>query len=160
MNTSRPDMGRREGLDGRAAVMSDLTAEEQKNVRTALRFLRARIGGNMELAKVLHFAPDTIRQSCGSKGTISPLMAFRVARFVGMGVDDVLTGKFPAPVRVRIVGIALWGRSRRCRAYVDANGLLITRCPIYPSAPRYWACLERVHPTLYRVENGGSTIHK
>ena len=27
----------------------------------------------------------------------SPMVAFRVARFAGVGVDDVLTGAFPPP---------------------------------------------------------------
>ena len=71
--------------------MSDLTAKEQANVRTAVAFLRARCGGVKPLAKALRFSLATIRRSAG------PVLAFRIARLAGVPVDDVLTGKYPPP---------------------------------------------------------------
>lgn len=70
--------------------MSDLTAKEQANVRTAIAFLRARTGA-MPLAKALRFSRATLQRTAG------PVMAFRVARLAGVPVDDVLTGKYPPP---------------------------------------------------------------
>jgi hypothetical protein len=70
--------------------VSDLTPEEQKNVRAAVRFLRVRCGGWMPLTKVLRLTRSTL-QKVGA----TPVVAFRVARFAGVGVDDVLAGKYP-----------------------------------------------------------------
>jgi hypothetical protein len=74
----------------------DLTAEEQAHVRTALRFLRTRCGGWAAVAEVLHLHKVTIRNVANGRA-VGPVVAFRVARFVKVGVDDVLAGKFPAP---------------------------------------------------------------
>jgi hypothetical protein len=43
--------------------MSDLTAKEQKAVRTALRFLRLRVGAWAPLAKALRYEWDSSRRS-------------------------------------------------------------------------------------------------
>ena len=74
--------------------MSDLTPEEQKNVRAAMRFLRTRCGDSKQLAKVLRMDPSGIRGVLRG-ATVSPAMAFRIARLASVGVDDVLTGRFP-----------------------------------------------------------------
>lgn len=82
---------------------SDLTQEEQKNVRTALRFLRTRCGSMTNLAKALSFNECTLmdvlnrRSGTDRKNTVSASMAFRVARFVKVPVDDVVNGRYPAP---------------------------------------------------------------
>jgi hypothetical protein len=76
--------------------MDDLTAKEQTNVRTALRFLRTRCGTWATLSKALRFAESTAGNVVQG-ASVSPMMAFRVARFAKVTVDDVLTGKFPAP---------------------------------------------------------------
>jgi hypothetical protein len=60
-------------------------------VRTALRFLRARCGGVKPMAKALRFSTPTLRVGA------SPTLAFRIARLAGVGVDDILTGKYPPP---------------------------------------------------------------
>jgi hypothetical protein len=76
--------------------VADLTPAEQKNVRTALRFLRSRCGGWAPLGKALRLK-DTTLGNVASGRVVSPTVAFRVARLVGVTVDDVLTGRFPAP---------------------------------------------------------------
>jgi hypothetical protein len=74
----------------------DLTAQEQTNVRTALRFLRSRCGGWKALGKALRFNETTLSDVAG-KRTASPTLAYRVARLGGVTVDDVLAGRYPAP---------------------------------------------------------------
>ena len=73
----------------------DLTKEEQTNVRAALRFLRVRCGGWEPLAKALRVGETTLTNVNLCKRTVTPILAFRVARFVKIGVDDLLTGKYP-----------------------------------------------------------------
>lgn len=69
--------------------MSDLTTQEQANVRAALRFLHARCGGWAPLAKALRFTTRTLQAPA------TPALALRVARLAKVGVDDVLAGRFP-----------------------------------------------------------------
>jgi hypothetical protein len=69
--------------------VSELTKEEQANVRAAMRFLRFRCGGWIQLAKALHIGRTT------AKRANSAMVAYRVARLAGVGVDDVLVGAFP-----------------------------------------------------------------
>lgn len=73
--------------------MSDLTAEEQLNVRTALRFLRGRCGGWAAVAKALRTTENTLTNGSPPSAGLS----IRVARLVGVPVDDVLNGRYPAP---------------------------------------------------------------
>jgi len=74
--------------------MSDLTSEEQTNVRTALKFLRSRCGGWEPLAKALGFKSITLSHVAGGR-TTSASLAFYVARLAGVPVDDVLAGRYP-----------------------------------------------------------------
>jgi len=72
-------------------VSVDLTRDEVAHVRTAARFLRARMGGWRNVAKALRLS------TASAKGGASPTIAMRIARLVGVGVDDVLAGRFPDP---------------------------------------------------------------
>jgi hypothetical protein len=74
----------------------DLTAPEQANVLVALRHLRVQIGGWKPLADWLGFSRHTMRHVRMAEKAVSPTMAVRVARLAGVGVDEVLTGKYPA----------------------------------------------------------------
>jgi len=76
--------------------MASLTAEEEQNVRTALRFLRQRFEKISLLAKALHYNPGNMYKLLGGRYPVSPGMAFKVARLAQVGVDDVLTGRYPA----------------------------------------------------------------
>jgi len=80
-----------------SAATFDLTAQEQGHVRTALKFLRARLGGWRPLAKVLRFGESTVGNIAAGHKAPSVAVAFRIARLVKVPVDDVLTGKFPPP---------------------------------------------------------------
>ncbi len=77
-------------------MKSDLTVEEQTHVRTALRFLRVRCGSWANVGKVLGFQKITLAHVSRGR-TVSASLAVRLARVVGVTVDDVLTGHFPAP---------------------------------------------------------------
>lgn len=80
----------------RAMPRGDLTAEEQANVRTALRFMRKRSGGWAPLARALRCTDSALLHVAGGKG-VGAGLAVRLARFAGVPVDDVLSGRFPAP---------------------------------------------------------------
>jgi hypothetical protein len=84
-------------LDAGGIVVSDLTTKEQDNVRAALRFLRARAGSWVGLAKTLKVAPTTPGNVANSHRVASPTLTFRVAKLAKVSVDDVLTGRFPPP---------------------------------------------------------------
>ena len=77
-------------------MTTDLTTQEQTHVRTALRFLRTRCGTWTALSRALRFGENTVANVVRGQ-TVSPALAFRVARFAKASVDDVLTGRFPAP---------------------------------------------------------------
>ena len=77
--------------------MSDLTDREQTNVRAALRFLHARSGTWEVTAKALRFKAITLGNVAAGRKVASPTLAVRIAKLAKVGVDDVLTGRFPAP---------------------------------------------------------------
>jgi len=75
--------------------MTDLTKEEQENVRVALRFLRIRFGIMANMAKALHVEAGTLRGALSGRESISASVTMRVARLVQVGIDDLLAGKYP-----------------------------------------------------------------
>lgn len=76
--------------------MSDLTNQEAANVRAALQFLRVRLGGWSSVAKALKFKEITLKHVASGR-TVSASLTMRVAKLVGVGIDDLLAGKFPPP---------------------------------------------------------------
>jgi hypothetical protein len=78
----------------RRAQSADLTRQEEASVRVALRYLRDRCGTIALLAKALRYRRATIADVLGGAG-VSASMTFRVARFAGVAVDDVVAGRFP-----------------------------------------------------------------
>ena len=70
--------------------MSDLTADEQKNVRAAIRFLRVRGGAWAQFAKAIHLSRQTLQDP-----RPTPVVVFRMARFAGVEIDELLAGKYP-----------------------------------------------------------------
>lgn len=77
-------------------ITSDLTKEEQVCVRTALRFLHIRFGGWIPLGKALRLPRKSVSAMAGGR-TVSARLAFRLARLVGVGIDELLLGAFPHP---------------------------------------------------------------
>jgi hypothetical protein len=80
-----------------SAALADFTAQEQLHVRAALRFLRSRCGTWSTLARALRFGESTIANVATSHKPVTATVVVRIAKFVGVGVDDVLCGRFPAP---------------------------------------------------------------
>ena len=78
-------------------MIPGLTTSEAQHVRAALQFLRRRAGGWGALAKTLGFKDTTLANVAGGHKPVTPALAFAVARFASVGVDDVLSGKFPDP---------------------------------------------------------------
>jgi hypothetical protein len=75
----------------------DFTAKEVANVRAALRFLHVRCGTWAALARVIGFKESTLGNIAGGHKPVTATLAVRIAKFAKVGVDDVLTGQFPAP---------------------------------------------------------------
>jgi plasmid maintenance system antidote protein VapI len=69
---------------------------EQLHVRVAMRFLKARAGGWHALAPALGFKAKTLT-NVNEGARPSAKLAFRLARFAGASIDDLLAGKFPLP---------------------------------------------------------------
>lgn len=74
--------------------MTELTPQEQVNVRTALRFLRTRCGGWSGVAKALQLNESTLSSAVYSTPP-SARIVLRVARLADVPVDDVLNGRYP-----------------------------------------------------------------
>lgn len=75
-------------------MSDDLTLTEQRHVRTALRFLRRRVGAWQPLADGLNVACDTIEKVVNGRRPVTPRMAFRVARFADVSIGDLLEGRY------------------------------------------------------------------
>jgi len=76
-------------------VSADLTRDEQEGVRRALRGLRARYGTWALVAGALRYDRKSVRRAMAGLDVTASL-AVRVARAAGVGVDDVLAGRYPA----------------------------------------------------------------
>lgn len=74
----------------------DFTAKEVTHLRAALRFLRLRCGTWAILAKALRLKDTTLANIAGGHKPVTATLAVRIAKFARVGVDDVLTGRFPA----------------------------------------------------------------
>ncbi len=59
-------------------------------------FLRVKLGAK-SLAKLLHYDETTMIHVVNERRAVCASMAFRVARVVGIGIDDLLAGKWPEP---------------------------------------------------------------
>jgi len=77
--------------------MSDLTEQEQTNVRKAMAHLRLRCGTWLLLAKALHAKYSTVRRAVDGHDAVSARLAFRVARLADTSIDGLLAGKWPPP---------------------------------------------------------------
>jgi hypothetical protein len=74
--------------------VNDLTSKEQRAVRTALRFLRLRVGAWGPLAKALRYEWDSIQKVATGKRAVTPALALRVARFAEIPMDELLAGQW------------------------------------------------------------------
>ncbi|MBX3226357.1 MAG: hypothetical protein KIT84_44600 [Labilithrix sp.] len=74
-----------------------LTLEEQDAVLRGLQFLRAKLGGWKNVAKLVRFKEPTLGDVAGKRRGVSPELAFRVAKVVGVSISDLLEGRWPEP---------------------------------------------------------------
>lgn len=84
---------------------SDLTPDEQKNTKAAIRFLAKRHGTYAKLAMAMGANFGTVR-AAAQRGTVSAGIALRVARVAHVSVEDVLGGRFPVAGACPICGRA------------------------------------------------------
>lgn len=77
--------------------MSDLDQKEQNHVRAALRMLHRRVGAWGPVADGIHCSAKMISCVLAGSRDVSAGMAIRVARLLGVMVDDLLVGKFLPP---------------------------------------------------------------
>ena len=74
-----------------------LTAKEQRHVRTALRFLHYRVGGWQPLADALGIKADSIGKVLRGARSVTPALAYSVARLTDVPIDDLLAGALLSP---------------------------------------------------------------
>ncbi|MDP8999889.1 MAG: hypothetical protein M3O46_07235, partial [Myxococcota bacterium] len=74
---------------------SDLTPEEQTNVRTAIRFLVKRFGTYGKLAEAMGAKKRTVVYAAGKRGHVSAGVALRTARAGGVALEEMLSGRWP-----------------------------------------------------------------
>ncbi len=108
--------------------MNDETTREQKAVRTALRFLRLRVGAWGPLAKALRYEWDSIQKVATGRRTVTPALALRVARVAGIGMDELLAGQWLSPRVCPHCGAPARGLRRR-----RDHGRRVTKRPNVPS---------------------------
>jgi len=71
-----------------------LTDKEQRHVRTALRFLRHRVGGWHPLADALGMRMDSLKKVVNARGRdVTARLAYGVARLTDASIDDLLAGR-------------------------------------------------------------------
>lgn len=74
-----------------------LTDKEQRHVRTALRFLRHRVGGWQPLADALGVKADTIGKVLRGGRDVTARLVYSVARLTDVSIDDLLAGALLSP---------------------------------------------------------------
>ena len=77
--------------------MSDFTEKEQAHVRAALRFLHLRSGRWIALGRALRFNGYNLSNIANGHQAVSAKLVLRIAKFAGVGLDDVIAGRFPLP---------------------------------------------------------------
>jgi hypothetical protein len=74
--------------------MSDLDLKEQKNVRTALRYLRLRAGTWAAVSQAVGLSPQGLEKTVSGRRPVSASVALRVARLANTSFDDLIAGHF------------------------------------------------------------------
>lgn len=88
-----PKTWRRERPANATRRSSDLTPEEQANVRRAITFLRVSLGGWVHLGKAMGSVPETVRRAMQRRAHISAGIALRrgSSAFCGPANDNGTT---------------------------------------------------------------------
>ena len=76
----------------------DLTDEEQKSVRTAIRYLSRRCGRLTVLAEQIHMRENSLSKILrGRSHAVTARVAILVARFSGVTIDELMKGRAVPP---------------------------------------------------------------
>lgn len=84
---------------------SELTEEEQEHVRAVLRVLRVRLGTRRSVERALPLSHDVMLGVAAGRRTVTPMVAFRVARAFDAPIGAVLTGAALPPGTCRHCGM-------------------------------------------------------
>lgn len=74
-----------------------LSPEQQEHVINALYFLRVKFESWKPVARLLRFEEGSLADVRAKRRSVSTNLAFRLAKVIGIGVDDLLAGKWPEP---------------------------------------------------------------
>jgi len=74
-----------------------LTDREQRHVRTAIRFLRFRVGGWQPLADALGVKADSLGKVLRGARDVTARLAYGVARLTDVSIDGLLAGALLSP---------------------------------------------------------------
>lgn len=75
-----------------------LTDREQRHVRTAIRFLRFKVGGWQPLADALGLKVDSLVKVVNARGRdVTARLAYSVARLTDVSIDELLSGALLSP---------------------------------------------------------------
>jgi len=74
---------------------NDLTVKEQRAVRATLHVLRLRVRSWKPLGKILRYEPDTLSKIATGGSAVTPTLALRLARHLGVSMEAVLAGTSP-----------------------------------------------------------------
>jgi len=83
----------------------DLTETEKANVKKTIRMLRGAYGNARRLAVALGMRHDHIRSLLTRRGQPTPALAHKLARLMGVPVEEVLTATWPR--------VGAWAAARR-----------------------------------------------
>jgi transcriptional regulator with XRE-family HTH domain len=74
-----------------------LTGSEQRHVRTAIRFMRYKVGGWQAVAEALGMKADTISKVLRGARDVTANLAYSVARLTDVSIDELLSGALLSP---------------------------------------------------------------
>jgi hypothetical protein len=79
--------------------MSDLNHSEQRNVRTALRHLRGKLGGWASVSKVMGLQPESLKKMAYERDRpVSIRVAFRAAKILNVSLEGLIGGQALATI--------------------------------------------------------------
>lgn len=93
----------------------------------ALYFLRIKFEGWKPISKLLHFEEKSLADVRARRRSVSANLAFRLAKLVGVGVDDLIAGRWPEPGRARGAATGTSGQLVRCKEACLHEKLSITQ---------------------------------
>jgi hypothetical protein len=74
----------------------DFSSTEVGHIRAALNFLHLRCGTWETLGRALRFHGYNLSNMANGHRAVTAKIVVRIAKFAGVGLDDVLGGRFPA----------------------------------------------------------------